>query len=208
MLVESSKQAFLNTWPGGFSEQWAVYGPSRNISEEEFASICLTPFFNRDHVAMEVGCGTGLWVNKYLAPNFKQVVALDYLKSIVTPYSNVIYTEVPDRNYDCYSVSDNSIDFVWEFGVFCHLVHESIQKYLHSIYRVLKPGGKGVIYFANSERLEWGPTQSNTADSVACVECTLNQALSMLAKAGFVNIKDMIPWLKDTMAYVEKPKHE
>jgi len=60
--------------------------------------------------------------------------------------------ELSDRDYECTGVADDSVDFVFSFGVFCHLPNSALRTYLSSIYRKLKPGGTGLIMFADFNR--------------------------------------------------------
>jgi cyclopropane fatty-acyl-phospholipid synthase-like methyltransferase len=44
------------------------------------------------------------------------------------------------------------VDFVFSYGTFVHIDPEGIHAYLMEIARVLKPGGKVVIQYANKEK--------------------------------------------------------
>lgn len=205
MIVEPTKKAFLDTWPGGYGENWVVYEHVTGMKEDVLVKACLEPFYNPDHIVLEIGCGTGFWVDKYLAPHFKQVIALDLLPAPVFKSSNVRYVEVPDRNYECFGVANSSVDFVWSFGVFCHLTAESVQKYLDSAFRKLKDGGKAVLYFSNTERRKGTGSMDNTEDKILWLVNNWEMTEAMLKKAGFINIRDLLPEHIDTMAYCEKP---
>lgn len=204
MLNEPARDAFLKTWPGGYRENWEVYGKASGITESALVEKCLLPFFNPNHVVLEIGCGGGFWTEKYLSPNFKSVIALDLFPDPGLAGNNITYIEVPDRNYDCFGVEDASVNFVWSFGVFCHLTLESIQKYLIAAHRKLVPGGRAVFYFSNKDRRPGTCTKENNSGEVIWVENDFPTSKAMLEKAGFVNVNDIMPELFDTMAYTEK----
>lgn len=206
--TEATKQAFLKTWPGGYTEDWNVYGKVCNMTEEEVVGTILAPFYNPKHTVLEIGCGSGYWVKKYLSPNFNKVIALDYLPAPHIAGGNVTYFEVPDRNYDCFGVEDESIDFVWSFGVFCHLTLSATQKYLYSMFRKMKNGAQASLYFSNSDRR---PLPKNryerepTEEEVWCVFNNWETTKNMMEKAGFVDCKEYYPTMPDTIAYCKKP---
>jgi len=203
MINEPTKEAFLKTWPGGYRENWEVYGKASGVTEEAVVSKCLAPFYNPNHTVLEIGCGAGFWTEKYLAPNFKSVIALDLLPNPILAGNNIKYIEVPDRNYECFGVADNSANFVWSFGVFCHLTLDSIQKYLESAHRKLIPGGKAVFYFSNKDRRPCKATTENLPSEIIWVENDFVTSKAMLNQAGFINVKDIMPELFDSMVYAE-----
>jgi SAM-dependent methyltransferase len=149
---EPTKQDFIQTWPKGYNEDFRYYTPRGGATEHEVVSQCLSPFFNREKFCVEIGCGKGFWVNKYLCPNFKHVTGLDLHSKPLSRVWNFNYIEVPNQNYDCHGIPDNCIDFVWSFGVFCHLPLHAIQKYLNSIHRILKPGGQASLFFSDNNK--------------------------------------------------------
>ena len=65
---------------------------------------------------------------------------------------NVRYIELPDRDYNCTGVEDESIDFAFSFGVFCHLPNSANETYVNSIYKKLKVGGVALLAFADFYR--------------------------------------------------------
>lgn len=208
-MKDPTKEAFLRAWPGGYRENWEVYGSASGIPLDVVLNKCLRPYYNKNHIALEIGCGLGFWTFDHLAKNFKEVIALDLLKDIPMKPFNVRYQEVPDRNYSCHQVPDNSIDFAWSFGVFCHLPISAIQTYLNSIFRVLKPGGKVALYFSNSDRRPGRSTPDNNSENdIVWVDNNWDKTKQMMEQSGFVEIVDLIPELFDTIAGAQKPYAE
>jgi SAM-dependent methyltransferase len=206
ITYEPSKKDFVETWGiSGYRENFEVYERQKNGTEEEVVSKCLSPWFDGRHTALEIGCGGGFWVEKYLCPNFKHVYGLDLLPAATHTAPNFTYIEVPDKDYTCYTVKDNSIDFVWSFGVFCHLNLLSIQTYLNNVYRVLKSGGHASLYFSNDDRLPNSATVGNPTSGILWIKNNLETSTAMLHKAGLVEVTDVMPHIKDTVLHVVKP---
>jgi SAM-dependent methyltransferase len=145
-----SKDDFVRFWgKGGYTEAFEAYPPNSLESIEQTLNV----YFDKSHAAMEIGCGSGFWTKNYLSPNFRVVHALDILPQEEMSFpGNVRYQELSDRDYECTGVADSSIDFVFSFGVFCHLPNSALRSYLASIYRKLKPGSNGLIMFADFNR--------------------------------------------------------
>lgn len=210
-MIEPSKQAFRSTWPGGYGENFVVYESVVGTKESDIVSTCLEPFWNPRGSCLDVGCGTGFWENKYLCQHFEEVIGLDVIPAewVKVDSPNFTYVEVPDRDYTCYSIPSDSVDFVWSFGCFCHLRIEDIAQYLTSCLRVMRHGAKAALYFSNTQRR---PNVSSAEDpnadpdkNILWTDNNWTVTQSLLKQAGFVNIKDLMPSSKDTMAYGEKP---
>lgn len=203
MINDNSKEVFLKTWPGGYRENWAVYGKASGKTEDEVVAKCLSPFYGKSKACLEVGCGVGFWTEGYLAKNFQQVIALDLLPTVKFHHRNITYIEVPDRDFSCYRVGDNTIDFCWSFGVFCHMSLEACEQYVNAIFRKLKPGGEVALYFSNSDRRPAGGPFD--PEVVQWVKNDFATTEAMLKSAGFVDARDLMPDLFDTMIYGRKP---
>jgi len=204
-INDNSKEVFLTTWPGGYTENWEVYGKVSGKTEEEVVLKCLSPFYNTAGSVLEIGCGSGFWTDRYLAGNFKSVMALDLLPSVKFIHNNITYMEVPDRNFSCCGVEDNSVNFCWSFGVFCHMSFNACQMYLCSIFRKLVSGGEVSLYFSNNDRR---PKTNPTPFDPNEIQWLMNdygKTNSMLLKAGFIDTRDLMPDLCDTMIYGRKP---
>lgn len=204
---EPTKSDFVNTWgPRGYRENFAVYSAPTGggATEDQVVASCLSPFYNRDNSCVEIGCGNGFWPERHLCNNFRHVTGLDVLSDTPFRAVNFTYIEVPDRDYSCYGIADESVDFVWSFGVFCHLNLPSIQKYLHSVYRILKPGGSASLYFSNNTRRPGHASAPGGTSGIIWVKNDLETSVKMLQSAGFKNPVDLMPDLKDTMLGVTK----
>jgi ubiquinone/menaquinone biosynthesis C-methylase UbiE len=101
--------------------------------------------------ALEIGCGGGRILNaacKY----FKKVIGADIHDSfdalekfMSVENSNFELIKIKDNKFD---LTDNSIDFIYSFIVFQHILKiEVFEKYLVEINRILKPKSLAIIYF-------------------------------------------------------------
>ncbi len=164
-------------------------------------------------MALEIGCGAGFWLRKHLLPSFGQVHAVDVIPEewVWIPKkedrSRLHYHEAGERDYQAAYVLDESIDFVWSFGCFCHLSLESINWYLHTCWRVMKPGAVASLYFSCTTKRPVPPlighVDPNTV--VGWTENDLPTTLAMLRSAGFTDITEVLEHGKDTMLIVRKP---
>jgi cyclopropane fatty-acyl-phospholipid synthase-like methyltransferase len=205
MSEDNSKEVFLKTWPGGYRENWSVYGAASGKTEAEVVSNCLSPFYNKSKRALEIGCGRAFWTDQYLAKNFKHVTALDLLPSVKFASRNIKYLEVPDRDFSCYGVPDNSVDFCWSFGVFCHMSLGACQQYVNSIFSKLVSGGEVALYFSNNDRRPLPKNHTFSPEAVQWVRNDFRTSQKMLTDAGFIQTRDLMPDLMDTMIYGKKP---
>lgn len=202
-MREPTKQDFINTWGvSGYRESFNVYSMPQNggVSEEQVVSAGLRPFYNKEHTCLEIGCGGGYWPEKHLCDNFKQVIGIDVVPTGGIKRGNFKFIEVPDRDYSCYGVADESVDFVWSFGVFCHLPIQAIAEYVKSAYRVLKPGGNACLYFSNIDRRPGtASSEQDIGHGIIWVWNTLNHSVKMMEDAGFSGVMDALPVMRDTM---------
>lgn len=65
------------------------------------------------------------------------------------------------------TISDESVDAAFAYGVFVHIQHWDIFNYLSELNRVLKPGGKVILHHANTfSELGWKLFLINVSESV------------------------------------------
>jgi len=146
--MDFTKQSFIDFWGDtGYYEEF-TYG----IGIYEVIERTIVPFSNK--TCLEIGCGGGVFT-KVLSEQFDEVTAIDVIPiHDGIRYHNVKYKELDNQDYNCSGIPENSIDFVFSYGVFCHFSNDAIKKYMQSIYRVLKPGGNCVIMISNFDKLK------------------------------------------------------
>lgn len=202
--IDYNKNDFIKMMGQGYIEDWFHYPYN---AELQLVHVCLVPYYNNNHLAMELGCGGGFWTTKYLSPNFKTVYALDVIPKTFTLTPNINYIELSDNDYYCTGIENNNIDFVWSFGMFCHLSLDACEEYLKNIYLKLKPGGKAVLMFGNWEN---HPNVCNIKVENKNMNVgswyynNKNLTLQMIKKCNYKNIVDLIPDFRDSIFYIEK----
>jgi cyclopropane fatty-acyl-phospholipid synthase-like methyltransferase len=147
-----SKKDFLNFWgAGGYIETWDghQYNWSREIQELILNQIG----FEKDKNVLEIGCGAGYWT-KFLCEKSNHVTAIDLIPNSPFELDNFTYIENEDRQFNCNNIKDESIDFAFSFGVFCHLSHSACESYLKDVLRVLKKGGTAIFMYSDDKGLK------------------------------------------------------
>lgn len=200
--MDTPKDCFIKAWGIGYVEQWPYPLPIN-----DFVKTTIAPFCNKQHVALEIGCGRGVWTANCLSPNFQKVICLDVIPKSdwIASLPNVEYVELPDRNFSCLGVEDNSIDFVWSFGCFCHLSMDAVREYLKSLFKKVKVGADLVCMFGNWPKHPFNRNVVYTPDQCPWFYQDLELVQQAVKSAGFVDFKDMLPGFRDTIAHFKKP---
>ena len=111
------------------------------------------PFFGRCDVMLEIGAGGGRFT-EVLLPKCKKLIAVDTSPTML----DLLRSRFPDdERLECQlvdgtgldQVADDSVDAAFSYGVFVHIQHWDIYRYLVELRRVLRPGGKALIQHSN-----------------------------------------------------------
>lgn len=206
---DTPKDEYIQCWGEGYVEAFSPSYPAN--TESLVAQRCLLPFTAPDKEVLEIGCGGGFWTLKYLKPNFKCVTCLDVIpKPAIFSDTAIHYIQVPDKNFECFGVPDSSVDFVWSFGLFCHLSGNACQHYLKNIRRVLKPNGQAVIMFGNwirhgNIRKTRTEEYSNVREQGVCPWFYCDHLLvEKWCHSTGLTFADMLPEFRDTMACLSR----
>ncbi|WP_035709256.1 class I SAM-dependent methyltransferase [Niveispirillum irakense] len=164
-----------NLWKGGFIEGDPLdpLAPSTYsfLHDMGYASLihmvyrlAIKPYVNSDTVALEIGPGRGAWSRGILTGNPKHLHVADVLSAEhncfwenVGRRDNVTYHQVKDCSLSF--LPDNSVDYVFSFGCFCHLSPTIIAEYMKTFGRVLRPGGRGFVMYADYDK--WNEAMAN-----------------------------------------------
>jgi SAM-dependent methyltransferase len=142
-----SKEQFIKFWGlNGYTETWD--GHKYNWSEKIKNFIKEQIGFNKDKISLEIGCGSGYWTD-FLAENSNLVYAIDLIPRPEFKNNNITYIENQDRQFNCSNLEDNSVDFAFSFGVFCHFSLDACESYLKDVLRVLKKGGTAIFMYSD-----------------------------------------------------------
>ena len=147
-----SKSDFLNFWgENGYIETWD--GHKYNWSKEIQDLILNQIGNNKNKNVLEIGCGAGYWT-KFLCEHSKNVTAIDLIPNSPLELDNFTYIENKNMQFDCKAIQDESVDFAFSFGVFCHLSSSACESYLKDVFRVLKKGGTAIFMYSDDKGLQ------------------------------------------------------
>lgn len=142
--VESTERASGDL----LGQEWSDRSLERNV----FRNYC-HPYLHAQAVVLEIGQGGGKFTNM-IAPEVRRVVCLDVSRNMLararadlSGVKNVSYVLGDGRGLA--PIAPGSIDFAFSYDVFVHLDQEDMYLYLRDLFRVLTPGGRAVISFAN-----------------------------------------------------------
>lgn len=158
-------EQFQETWEGGYYEgdpmdpmggsSYGLYGYIGTLHAVYLA--CIRPYVGKDTVALEIGPGRGAWSKTILARNCKRLYAVDAAPAEHTRFwdhvgHNERATYVVTKDFELSDIPDNSIDFFFSFGVFCHLPQEMCESYVRTLARKMKPGANGFVIYADFDK--------------------------------------------------------
>ncbi len=160
-------QGFKHAFRGGYLEgnpldpmtasTYGIYG--YNSMLYTIYSACIRPYITSDTAVLEIGPGRGAWSKAFLHRNCRKLYAVEVADAEHTHFWEYVgedpraeYIVVNDLSLS--GVPDDSIDFFFSFGVFCHLKPEMCQEYLHSIHRTMKRASRGFLMIADFDKYE------------------------------------------------------
>jgi hypothetical protein len=155
---------FEGLWENGYFEGDPLnpYGNSRYFGPMRYMSVlhvtyltCIKPYVAEDTIALEIGPGRGAWTRALLGA--KEVWCLDAVSAqdnrfweYVGRNEKVRYFKVSD--FSCSILPDNAFDYLFSFGVFCHLPFARIREYMENLHGKLKTGAHCFIMVADYEK--------------------------------------------------------
>jgi len=124
----------------------------RALTERVFEQL-LKPNLAKDFEVLEIGPGGGKY-SFLVAPLVKRLICADVSQKMLDRTRERLreHAHVETKKFnglDFSGLQDASLDLVFSIDVFVHLDLEDIYCYLREIRRVLKPGCKTVLHFAN-----------------------------------------------------------
>lgn len=120
--------------------------------KESIVEKILLPFIGKGHSVLEIGPGGGRWtehlVNQASALTLVDVTpeCIELCKAKFGDRSNVKF--YVNQGNDLDFVPAASIERVWSFDVFVHILSSDVEKYVSEIARILKPGGQALVHHA------------------------------------------------------------
>ena len=193
-MNDFTKDEFINFWgTHGYTETWDGY--EKNWTT--YIMNIIHQLTKKDDVILEIGCGSGYWTNR-IHPTY----AIDLIPRPNID-KNIIYIENDNHEYKCKTIQDESIDFIFSFGVFCHLSLSACEEYLQDILRVLKPNGKALLMYGDEIGLRKHFKNPNlTCEDVGWKYNTYQDTMKMMSKYPIVANK-MLDY-RDTLLLIQK----
>lgn len=130
---------------------WAEGGEEWSDSKEWKDALLkkVARYIGTDKIILEIGPGGGRW-SEALAKISKELILVDLTKEAIeecrkklSAHHHVRYFETTGS--DLSFLKNNSVDFVWSFGVFVHIAPSETKNYVAEFKRVLAKGGIGII---------------------------------------------------------------
>jgi SAM-dependent methyltransferase len=117
----------------------------------------LDPYLRPGQVVVEIGAGGGRWTGYLLRSAARLIVvelnpeAFDHLRRRFP--ADLERMELRQTTgYGIPAVADGSIDLVFTFDVFVHVDPDGIARYLAEIERVLRPGSRAIVHYADKRK--------------------------------------------------------
>ena len=152
-------------WNAG-GEEWT---PSSEWKESVLNSVLKKHMPEGGSIA-EIGPGGGRWT-EYLLEIGKTVTVIDISEECLRvcrerfcEHENIEFILTPGNELP--GVPDRSIDAIWSFDVFVHINRKEVEAYALEFYRVLRPGGMGVIHHGTVGGQSGGWRSNMTAESM------------------------------------------
>jgi hypothetical protein len=114
------------------------------------------PHVDPAHTALEIGPGGGRWTRHLIG--FRQLYVVEYYAELLSEVRRTFgkrknITFVKNNGTDFPNIPNDSVDFLFSFGVFVHLDFPIIEAYLDNIRPVIKPGANVVIHYADQTKV-------------------------------------------------------
>jgi len=161
-------EKFGQAWQGGYFEGepldpmapsgYGVFGYNSILYTVYLT--CIRNYVNPETTALEIGPGRGAWTKAILKQGCKLVYAVDAAAAEHTRFWEHVGATDRARYIQCADltlsgVPDNSVDYFFSFGVFCHLKPEMCEDYLASLARKMRPGSHGFLMIADYDKYDY-----------------------------------------------------
>jgi hypothetical protein len=161
----SETEAFSRIWEGGYyesnpldpfdSSSYLAHG-FMNTTYVTYL-MCIKPFVDETTTVLEIGPGRGAWTKTFVERGAKEIWALDAappehtrFHDHVGRHDHVHYVQVSDC--ELRDVEDDSIDYFFTFGVFCHLPNEMVADYIAHLPAKLRSGANGFLMVGDFDK--------------------------------------------------------
>jgi hypothetical protein len=118
---------------------------------------CIRPYIGADTTALEIGPGRGAWSKAILGRHPKHLYVVDAAPAEHTRFWQYVgqtpkATYIVANDFSLDGVPENSINYFFSFGVFCHLKPEMSAAYISALARKMRPGANGFLQFGDFDK--------------------------------------------------------
>ncbi|MBI3216044.1 MAG: class I SAM-dependent methyltransferase [Mycobacterium sp.] len=169
--LPNTRQANRALWG---SYNWSAEGEEWSNKEipgwkESIVEKLLLPFIAEGLVVLEIGPGAGRWT-EHIVEHAAKLTLVDVTPECIAmcrqrfaDKKNIEF-HVNEGN-DLSFVESSTIDRVWSFDVFVHILAVDVEPYVSEISRVLVPGGQALIHHSKNGASS-GPWRSDMTDGL------------------------------------------
>lgn len=118
---------------------------------------CIKPYINSTTMVLEIGPGQGSWTKSILSLNPKNIICLDALSAKhnyfwfhVGHQTSITYFQITD--FLLRELPDNSIDYVFSFGTFCHISPLMCYEYFKNLFPKMRKNAQAFIMYADFDK--------------------------------------------------------
>jgi ubiquinone/menaquinone biosynthesis C-methylase UbiE len=202
-LLSFSPHYWIYQWTGLYPYSWTRGEVLRGEYERNIASrrllcdLLLRRYLSPGQTALDFGCGPG-FLARAVSPHVRRVIATDVSRGVIAcarrlnAAPNITY--VANRLANLKILGNDSVDLVYSFAVFQHLLKEQSQAFFAEFARVLRPGGLGVCHLPLARQP--GPPKDGTGHSwmyrlvtLRTLTFTADEVTAMLHAAGFRQVE-------------------
>jgi Methyltransferase domain len=193
-----------HSYKSGELQRFDFYGlqwgdPNNTPNLKFIRDTYILPYINFDHTAIEIGPGGGRWTRYLLS--FRSLYVVDnhqeLLDELIKTFKVPNLILVKNSGADFPEIPQNSVDFVFSFGVFVHLEQDVIGDYLKFLYPVVTNSASIVIQYSDKTKEEAknnvGFSQNNPEDMRGLVRqmgyTILEENLTVLPHSSIIRFR-------------------
>ncbi len=158
-------ETFRTIWRGGYfegeptdpmaSSSYGIFGFHSSLYL--IYRVCIKPYITADTTVLEIGPGRGAWTKAIADLGSRQVYAVDVVDPEYAGFWNYVgtrpsITHIIAHDFTLKDVPDNSVDYFFSFGCFCHLKPEMSRAYIQALSSKMRPGAHGFLMIADFDK--------------------------------------------------------
>jgi len=171
---------------------------------------CIRPYVKAETVVIEIGPGRGAWTRAIAELNPRHIYAVDAVSAEHSGFWNYVGNR-PNVDYivaidsSLAGVPENSADYFFSFGCFCHIRPEMCEAYIASLARKMKSGAQGFLMIADYDKFNACVTR-HTETSIE--RAFRGRRFRLVRAAYWLSVKLMrTRFIPDTLDKVAEVRH-